>query len=64
MQEICDEERREGEIKQARLTVARLATRGDSLEEIADIVGYDTQTVKTWLGNQSPAPSDTPSTRV
>lgn len=51
MQEMLAEERMEGEIKQARLTAARLATRGDSLEEIADIVGYDAKTVKTWLGN-------------
>ena len=58
------EGRIEGRMEHAQQMAVKMATRGDSLEEIADIVGYDTQTVKTWLGNQSPAPSDTPSTRV
>ncbi len=64
MEEILDEGREEGEIKQARRMAVKLATRGESLDEISDIVGYDTQTVKTWLGNQSQASADSPGTRV
>ena len=68
IQEMLAEERMEGrmegEIKQAQLTAFKLATRGESLDEISDIVGYDMQTVKTWLGNQSPAASDSPVMRV
>ena len=64
MQEICDEARMEGEIKQARRMAFKLATRGESLDEISDIVGYDVKTVKTWLGNQKSENSVPPSMQV
>ena len=38
-----------GEAKKAKETAYKLAGRGDSPEEIADMVGYDVQTVKVWM---------------
>ena len=38
-----------GEAKKARETAYKLAGRGDPPEEIADMVGYDVQTVKVWM---------------
>ena len=60
MQEILDEER----VEQAQAIAFKLATRGDSVNEIADMVGYDVKTVKTWLGNQTSANSVPPSMQV
>ena len=39
----------DGEAKKAKETACKLAKRGDSADVIADMVGYDVQTVETWL---------------
>ena len=39
----------DGELKKAKETACKLAGRGDSVELIADIVGYDVKTVDKWL---------------
>ncbi len=38
-----------GEARKAKETACKLAGRGDSADIIADMVGYDVQTVETWL---------------
>ena len=38
-----------GEEKKAKETAYKLAGRGDSPEEIADMVGYDIRTVEGWM---------------
>ena len=38
-----------GEAKKAKETAYKLAGRGDSPEEIADMVGYDVPTVEGWM---------------
>ena len=38
-----------GEAKKAKETAYKLAGRGDSPEEIADMVGYDIRTVEGWM---------------
>ena len=38
-----------GEAKKAKETAYKLAGRGDSPEEIADMVGYDVRTVEEWM---------------
>ncbi len=58
------EGRAEGRVEQAQLMAFKMAIRGNSPEEIADLVGYDTQTVKMWLGNQSSLSSASTPTRV
>ncbi len=72
MEEILDEGlekgreegREEGRVEQAQLMAFKMAIRGNSPEEIADLVGYDTQTVKMWLGDQSSLSSASTPTRV
>ena len=39
----------DGEAKKAKETAYKLARRGESPEKIADMVGYDIQTVKGWM---------------
>ena len=39
----------DGEMKKAKETACKLAGRGDSVDLIADIVGYDVKTVEKWL---------------
>ena len=38
-----------GEAKKAKETAYKLAGRGDSPEEIADMVGYDVRIVEEWM---------------
>ena len=38
-----------GKAEGARETACKLAERGDSVDLIADIVGYDVKTVEKWL---------------
>ena len=49
MEEIRDKSFNAGEAKKARETAQKMAARGDSAEEIADMVGYDTKIVTAWL---------------
>lgn len=53
IQDIMDkskqEGRAEGEQTQAKSTVLRMYAKGKSLDEIADDVGFDVETVKGWL---------------
>lgn len=53
IQDIMDKSRQEGraegEQKQAMLTVLRMYAKGKSLDEIADDVGFDVETVKSWI---------------
>lgn len=39
----------EGKFEQARFTAIRMAQKGSSVEDIADMVGFDAETVKNWL---------------
>lgn len=39
----------EGKFEQARSTAIRMAQKGSSVEDIADMVGFDAETVKNWL---------------
>ena len=41
--------RRQGRLEQARSTALKLKLKGDSVEEIADLVGYSVSTVSKWL---------------
>ncbi len=49
MEEIRDKSYSAGEAKKARETALRMAARGDTTKEIADMVGYDTKIVTSWL---------------
>lgn len=53
IQDIMDKSRQEGraegEQTQAKSTVLRMYAKGKSLDEIADDVGFDVETVKGWL---------------
>ena len=40
-----------GEEKKAKETACKMAGRGDSPEEIADMVGYDLKTVESWISD-------------
>ena len=50
-QEMREEGREEGREQQARTTALKLSQKGNSIEDIADIVGYEVETVKLWLEN-------------
>ena len=39
----------EGKLEQARFTAIRMAQKGSSIEDIADMVDFDIETVKNWL---------------
>lgn len=39
----------EGKFEQARFTAIRMSQKGSSVEDIADMVGFDAETVKKWL---------------
>ena len=39
----------QGKLEQAKAMAQKLLRKGDSLEEIADLVGYSVSTVKKWF---------------
>ena len=45
------EGREKGMEQQARTTALKLSQKGNSIEDIADIVGYEVETVKLWIEN-------------
>ena len=51
-QEMREEGRKEGREQQARNTALKLSQKGNSVEDIADIVGYEVETVKLWLARE------------
>ena len=63
-EEIFDEGLERGRKEHAKEMAFKMATRGDSVNEIADMVGYDAKTVKTWLGKQTAVNSASPSMQV
>lgn len=49
MEELRDESYAEGRMEQARMTAKNLKLCGLTLEQIADAVGFDVETVRKWL---------------
>ena len=43
------EGREEGRIRQAKVTALKLQKKGQSIEDIAECVDFDEETVKKWL---------------
>ena len=44
-----EEGREEGRIRQAKVTALKLQKKGHSIEDIAECVDFDEETVKKWL---------------
>ena len=44
-----NEGREEGRIRQAKVTALKLQKKGHSIEDIAECVDFDEETVKKWL---------------
>ena len=44
-----EEGREEGRIRQAKITALKLQKKGHSIEDIAECVDFDEETVKKWL---------------
>ncbi|RHI19313.1 transposase, partial [Agathobacter rectalis] len=44
-----EEGREEGRIRQAKITALKLQKKGHSIEDIAECVDFDEETVKEWL---------------
>lgn len=49
MEDLRDESYAEGRMEQARLTAKNLKMHGLTLEQIAEAVGFDIETVRKWL---------------
>lgn len=49
MEELRNESYAEGREQQAKATAIRMSKRGRSIEEIADCVDFDLETVRKWL---------------
>lgn len=49
MEELRNESYEEGREQQAKDTAIRMSKRGRSIEEIADCVDFDLETVRKWL---------------
>ncbi len=49
MEELRNESCAEGREQQAKATAIRMSKRGRSIEEIADCVDFDLETVRKWL---------------
>lgn len=49
MEELRNESYAEGREQQAKDTAIRMSKRGRSIEEIADCVDFDLETVRKWL---------------
>ena len=49
MEELRDESRKEGKIEQAKTTALKMSQKGMSIDEIAELVGFDVKTVTEWL---------------
>lgn len=47
--ESFTEGREEGRLEQAKATALKMSQKGMSAEDIADFVGFDTETVTEWL---------------
>ena len=47
--EMCIRDSEEGREQQAKDTAIRMSKRGRSIEEIADCVDFDLETVRKWL---------------
>ena len=48
-QEMMQKGREEGREQQAKDTAIRMSKKGRSIEEIADYVNFDVETVKKWI---------------
>ncbi len=48
-EEQKNEGREEGRIRQAKVTALKLQKKGHSIEDIAECVDFDEETVKKWL---------------
>lgn len=48
-QEMMQKGREEGREQQAKDTAIRMSKKGRSIEEIADCVDFDVETVKKWI---------------
>ena len=51
-EEQKNEGREEGRIRQAKVTALKLQKKGHSIEDIAECVDFDEETVKKWLVSQ------------
>ena len=47
--DVREEGREEGRIRQAKVTALKLQKKGYSIEDIAECVDFDEETVKKWL---------------